>query len=501
MEFATYAYTMEVQTAYKRAVSQLKGRLIAPYQREGVCWMLFREFQSKGPRGGFLCDEMGLGKTVQVISTLLGNPKQRTLVIVPKSIVNQWNEEIEHFAPDLDVYLYDGTKRTKDPQEFLKHDITIAPYSLLTTKKKNELTILHRIKWDRVVLDEGHEIRNPKSKISKNATMIDAGIRWIISGTPIYNSMRDFVTLGGFIGLSKQIVQGYTDKVRENYILRRTKEDVAKHNQRLTLPPCDFENVELEMEGKEKELYIERYTSICNDVKNILKSRAIGQSEKAMAILECLLRCRQLMIHPQLYMDGIARKDGDEPEIWDGPVKKMETMFNMIETHPTEKSLIFSLFTGEMNYIKTELENRGKKVFVLNGSISKEFREQQLNEFRKFSGGCVFIIQIKAGGQGLNLQQATRVYITAPSWNPATELQAIARSHRTGQTRKVVVRKFIYSGTEDVPSIEQSIVKLQTSKAEISSKVLNDPRLASQIPSKFKNAKLNIYELKKIFSL
>ena len=173
----------------------------------------------------------------------------------------------------------------------------------------------------------------------------------------------------------------------------------------------------------------------------------------------------------------------------------------MVESHPTEKSLIFSLFTGEMRYIKSELEKRGKTVFLLNGSISREQREEQLNQFRKFSGGCVFIIQIKAGGQGLNLQQATRVYITAPSWNPATELQAIARSHRTGQTQKVIVRKFIYSGTEEVPSIDQSIVKLQTAKAEISSKVLNDPRLASQIPSKFKNAKLTIYELKKIFSI
>ena len=500
MEFATYAYTMEVQTAYKRAVSQLKGRLIAPYQRDGVCWMLFREFQTKGPRGGFLCDEMGLGKTVQVISTILGNPQQRTLIVVPKSIVNQWNEEIEHFAPNLKVLLYDGAKRTKDPQEFLKHDITIAPYSLLVTKKKSELTILHRIKWDRVVLDEGHEIRTPKSKISRNARCLEGGIRWIISGTPIYNSMRDFVTLGAFIGLSKQIVQGYTEKVRQTYILRRTKDDVAKHNQRLTLPPCDFENIELEMDGEEKALYIEKYTEICQQVKDILRSSLV-QGEKAMAILECLLRCRQLMIHPQLYYDGIARKTDEKPEIWKGPTKKMETLFNMVESHPTEKSLIFSLFTGEMRYIKSELEKRGKTVFLLNGSISREQREEQLNQFRKFSGGCVFIIQIKAGGQGLNLQQATRVYITAPSWNPATELQAIARSHRTGQTQKVIVRKFVYSGTDEVPSIDQSIVKLQTAKAEISSKVLNDPRLASQIPSKFKNAKLTIYELKKIFSI
>ena len=113
----------------------------------------------------------------------------------------------------------------------------------------------------------------------------------------------------------------------------------------------------------------------------------------------------------------------------------------------------------------------------------------------------MFVIQIKSGGQGLNLQEATRVYITAPSWNPATELQAIARSHRTGQTHKVVVRKLIYAGTDELPSIEESMMELQGHKSVICSEVLNDPRLAGQIPAckKGTTEALTIREIKKIF--
>ena len=500
MDLVTYAYTMDVQSAYVRATRALKGRLIAPYQRDGVCWMLFREQATRGPKGGFLCDEMGLGKTVQVITTMLGNPKPRTLVVVPKSIVNQWQEEIEHFAPHLKVYTHDGPKRTSDPDELLEYDVVVTPYSLLVNKKdQTESTILHQIQWDRVVLDEGHEIRSRKSKVSLAARNLPGRIRWIISGTPVYNSMRDFVTLAQFIGLNQQIAQGHTETVRKSYILRRTKEDVAKFNPRLTLPPCDFENMELDMTPLENELYTSVFKESCENVKAILKS-GLEQNVKTMEILECILRCRQIMIHPQLYYDGVARQRGDPVEKWQGTTAKMSKLFEMIESHPDEKSLVFSLFTGEMTYIRSELEARGKTVFVINGSVDRDMRERQIKEFRKFQGGCVFVIQIKSGGQGLNLQQATRVYITAPSWNPATELQAIARSHRTGQTKRVVVRKLIYAGTDEVRSIEHSIMGLQGEKSAICAKVLNDDRLTDQVPTKTRK-NVTIHQLKKIFHL
>jgi SNF2 family DNA or RNA helicase len=488
--------------AYRLAVSQLQGRLIAPYQREGVLWMLSRELGNSMVKGGFLCDEMGLGKTVQIISTILGNPGKKTLIIVPKSIVNQWKEELTKFAPNLKVFIFDGPKRVLNRDIFNQSDVVIAPYSVMVKKgqPKGTPTEVHRFQWGRIVLDEGHEIRSSSSKIHISVKMIPSIIRWVISGTPVYNSMHDFVALCGFLGIPKTVVQGLTTKVRNTYVLRRTKQDVSEFNKRLELPPCDFENVELEMHPEELSLYKEVYEYSQGVIREIFKSVNTGMHN--MHILECFLRTRQVMIWPQLYVDGVAKKNNETPEPWLGRSRKMETLFEMIATHPTEKSLIFCQFMDEMNHIEETLVDQGKTVFRIDGSVEQAVRVSRLAEFRAFRGGCVFVIQIKSGGQGLNLQEATRVYITAPSWNPATELQAIARSHRTGQVNKVVVRKLVYRGTEELPSIEESIMDLQGHKSVITSEVLNDPRLVGQIPMSSKRrdaSELTIREIKKIF--
>ena len=482
--------------AYKLATSSLNGRLIAPYQREGVLWMLSREFRQT-IRGGFLCDEMGLGKTVQIIATMLGNPGKKTLIVVPKSIVNQWSEEIAKFAPGLAVHVFDGPEREITPEIFAESDVVIAPYSVMVVKKqpKGHPTAVHRFQWGRVVLDEGHEIRSKASKIHASMKTLRSSIRWVISGTPVYNSMNDFVALCDFIGISKSVVQGMVDKVRETYVLRRTKQDVARFNARLELPPCDFQNVELEMYPEEFQLYKEVYEKSQDTIRELFKKENVGMH--AMHILECLLRTRQTMIWPQLYIDGMAKKMDELSEPWEGRSKKMETLFELIETHPSEKSLVFCQFVEEMNHIQEELTKKGQVVFRIDGSVSQEDRVQQLERFKKSSKGCVFVIQIKAGGQGLNIQEATRVYITSPAWNPATEMQAIARSHRTGQTQKVVVRKLVYKSGE-LPSIEETMMELQGHKALICSEVLNDPRLAEQIP---KGSSVGIRDIKKIFQV
>ena len=490
--------TQQIANAYSLATKTLKGRLIAPYQREGVMWLLMREMATSGPKGGFLCDEMGLGKTVQIISTILGNPGKRTLIIVPKSIVTQWAEEIENFAPSLKVLVHDGPSRTRDSKEFLKYHVVVAPYSVMVDKgkPKGEGTIMHSIVWGRIVLDEGHEIRNAKSKLSTSVRNLNSLIKWVVSGTPVYNSIKDFVTLCNFLGIPKSHVQGLTKQIQTTYVLRRTKEDVAKFNIRLELPPCDFENVELEMYPEEREFYKGVHQSSSKIVKDIFKSGNVAMH--TMHILECLLRCRQAMIHPQLYMDGLAKKREEDPELWDGRSKKMETLLGLLNTHPTEKSLIFSQFIGEMDIVHELAAQDGMTVFRIDGSVAKEDRIRQINGFKKAESG-VFLIQIKAGGQGLNLQEATRVYITSPAWNPATELQAIGRSHRTGQTKKVVVKKLIYAGDEELPSIEQSIMALQGHKSEVCAEVLNDPRLLKQIPTKAKG-NITIQDIKKLFS-
>ncbi len=492
---------MDCKQAFAHGSKALNGRLIAPYQREGVMWMLYREINPGHHAGGFLCDEMGLGKTVQSIAVMLGNPG-KTLVVVPKSVIFQWKDEINKFAPDLHVLVHDGVGRTNDYRDFEEYDVVVTPYSHLTErgKPKGTLTVLHKIHWHRIMLDEGHEIRNRSSKVSQAAKNLRGKNRWVITGTPVFNSMKDFVSLCEFVGIDRSIVQGMTDKIRDTYILRRTKEDVARFNKRLELPPCEFENVELEMYEEEKKMYSTVYEESRGIVKDIF-TNSQNVAMHMMHILECFLRCRQTMIHPQMYIDGVAKKNDNDPDLWEYPLCKMDALRDMIKSHPKEKSLVFTQFSGEMDAIHEMFIKENMKVFRLDGSVSQEGRKIQVAEFRKCTSPCVFLIQIKAGGVGLNLQEATRVYITAPSWNPATELQAIGRAHRTGQSNKVIVKKLYYKGTEDCPSIEETIMSLQNHKSTVCAEVLNDPRITEKIPmSKQARSGVTIRDLGKIFS-
>lgn len=424
------------------------------YQEVGVRWLLERE-RAKEPRGGFLCDEMGLGKTVQLAETFRRNRLAATLVIVPKSIVSQWRSELSRFAPDLSVHVFDGPKRIWSTDK----DIVLMPYSLI-----EDIPTTHT--WNRIVLDEGHEVRNPKSKTCRRLCNLKADIRWVVSGTPIFNSVRDFVTLCSFVGISKGSVLRDFETIRRTYVLRRTREETCT---------LDFQNVELEMYPEERQLYEEAF----EHGRETLSHANVN----SMVVLECLLRTRQVMICPQLYLDGLAKKNDTETELYTGRSRKHDVLFETLRTHPEEKALVFTQFTGEADALQEALRAQGYPVFRLDGQVENTERERRIQEFHAAPANAVFLIQIKAGGVGLNLQCASRVYIMAPSWNPATELQAIGRSHRTGQCRKVVVRKLVYKDpSESLPSVEQSIVELQMSKSQVCAEVLRDEKLLKQVP-------------------
>jgi SNF2 family DNA or RNA helicase len=431
-----------------------KIRLISPYQHEGVRWMLARERDSK-ISGGFMCDEMGLGKTVQTLSTIVMNPKPKTLIVVPKSIVSQWSSEITRFVPSYKVCSYDGPKRALTSD----FNICVAPYSVTHDEA------ISSIKWDRIVLDEAHEIRNPNSKTFTSCLALSSPIRWVLTGTPVFNSIKDFKTLCAFVGIAGGDVNRYHDQIRDAYVIRRTKADL-----RVKMVSCEFENVELEMSKPEKALYSVAYQEF---------SDTIRYGANMMVILEGLLRCRQVCVWPQLYYDGVAKKgDLDEPEQWRGLTTKLEYLLNSLEEHPKEKTLIFTQFTGEADKIQ-ELLQGTRPLFRLDGQTGTDRRESVIDGFKNAPAGAIFIIQIKTGGVGLNLQCATRVYITHPAWNPATEIQAIARAHRGGQTQVVHVKKLVYIGED---SIENEIVELQNAKSIVCAQVLNDPRILKQIP-------------------
>lgn len=489
---------------YQRATRSLKGRLISPYQHEGVAWLLDRETSLKGPQGGLLCDEMGLGKTIQLITTILGNPGGQTLVVCPKSVVGQWASELEKFAPQLSVQVHQGQSRTQDYRE-LTAQVVISSYGCCVVKstKANPIgkgdilpTVLHSVPWKRVILDEAHEIREKKSRVSQSVKRFSARHKWAVTGTPVFNSIKDFQSLADFVGVEPKLVECFPQRVRQKYVLRRTKQDLAHLNSRLDLPPCDFQNVELEMTPEEETLYDQVFSDGRDYIREVMAS-AGNANLHTMEFLAKLLRIRQVMANPQLFLDS----EGKE-ETWGSETTKMKWMFGEMEKHPKEKTLVFAQFIGELDYIQNRLKSQDIKTFRIDGGVSQHGRDSQMSEFRAAAPGAVMVVQIKAGGVGLNLQEATRVYITAPSWNPATELQAIGRAHRTGQTQKVVVRKLIYNGKEGkYNSVEQSMMALQGAKAVVSSEVLNDPRLAKAIPGAREASGVTIRQIRMIFTV
>jgi len=461
----------------------LNGTLHNPYQVDGVKWMCGMECQKDGPKGGFLCDEMGIGKTIQILATILKNPKPHTLIIVPKTIVTQWSTEISKFAPGLSTLIYDGPNRTPNYEDLEKVDIVLSPYSLVY----NRNTVLHRIKWDRVVLDEAHEIRNRNSQTFKAVYKLDSEIRWNVTGTPVFNSMEDFVSLCMFLGFSREIVQAMSKEIKNIYILRRTKSDHIKK-----LPTCHFENVELEMYEDERRIYEQAFLEAQEFIRD-LKDVAISIGSRSMQILECLLRVRQVMTWPQIYLDGITKKHGVERILWKSSTKKIDTLVSDISQHPNEKSVIFCQFRGEMDHLENIFRGR---VYRVDGMVEKDERHARLEAFKYASDNHVLILQIKCGGVGLNIQCANRVYIMAPSWNPSTELQAIGRCHRTGQDKEVYVKKYLYADLQSVKSVDLAMMALQGHKASVCAEVLNDKRIEYQIPVKYEKS---IDAIRKIF--
>ena len=445
--------------------------LLPPFQPAGVKWLLDRE-NDDGVRGGFLCDEMGIGKTAQLVATMCRNPLTKTLIVVPKSIVGQWRNELHRFTDGLmPVRMFDGPNRLERIGDLTQFEgVVLAPYSVM-----NAQSLLHDYKWDRLILDEGHEIRNSKTKVHQCLAALDAGIKWVVSGTPVFNSMKDFVALCSFVGLTRGDVLRDYERIRQKYVLRRTKESKSA-----------VDTIELDMYPEEQQLYTKAFQ---------YGQGLLDSTDNAIIMLEGILRLRQVMTWPQLFTDGLAIKENTDPELYTGRSKKHEVLMESIESHPDEKALVFTQFTVETDRIQEMLTERGIPTFRIDGHVTdKEEREIRIEQFRQAPPNAVFLIQIRAGGVGLNLQEASRVYITSPAWNPATELQAIGRADRTGQKRTVHVTRMVYRTFPGVNSIEEFMMDLHEKKSNIVADILGGQKKGG-------SSDLTMRTIAKIFSV
>ena len=443
------------------------------YQLDGLSWLMFLKNNNFG---GVLADDMGLGKTVQTISFLQrvkydmlksSERKAKFLLVAPTSLLYNWVYECTQFSPDLSTVIHSGTKRAKSPAELEKYDLVITTYGLI----RNDESLFTQLHYDVLVLDESQNIKNHTAKTTQSIAKLNAACKIALTGTPIENSIRDLwsqmnVLNKGLLGTLKQFETRYAKpiekegdevkakelrKIIKPFLLRRTKEEVAKELPRLTekIIYCD-------MTEEQAEYYETIKSEYRNNILDSVDTKGFEKSK--FSILQGLSKLRQLANHPSLIDEQYTANSG-----------KHDILLEKIASAISDghKLLVFSQFVRYLEIIEKDLQRLGLSYYKLTGATSKENRAKRVKEFQAQLNPAVFLISLKAGGTGLNLTSADYVFIVDPWWNPASEAQARDRTHRIGQKKSVFSYKFISRDT-----IEEKISLLQRKKQGFSKNII-----------------------------
>ncbi|HEX2921443.1 MAG TPA: DEAD/DEAH box helicase, partial [Bacteroidales bacterium] len=448
------------------------------YQAEGFYWLNFLQTANLG---GCLADDMGLGKTIQTLALLQYNKENNTtpsseqvqadlfsfienrltsLLIVPASLVYNWENEIERFVPGMRIYTYKGIQRKKSISYFPDYEIILSSYHTI----RQDIDIISKFSFHYIILDESQVIKNPASQLYKAFTKLQSDHKLVLTGTPVENSLTDLWTQLNFVnpGLLGDLAffkrefarpierQGDDEKesdlrkIIQPFILRRTKEMVARD-----LPPVTEQTVYCDMTEEQEKLYEEEKSAVRNSILESISSS--GLEKTAIIVLQGLMKLRQISNHPLMAFDDYSEGSG-----------KFETVMQDISNVISEghKILVFSSFVRHLEIFATELRNKRIGYEMLTGSSTN--RERIVNSFIDDKEKKIFLISLKAGGVGLNLTAADYVFILDPWWNPASEMQALNRAHRIGQDKSVFVYRYITSN-----SIEEKIRRLQDRKSKL----------------------------------
>lgn len=440
--------------------------ILRPYQKQGLNWLNFLDDFNFG---GCLADDMGLGKSLQVIAFILSQRSKTlqntNLLVVPTTLIFNWKKEIEKFAPSLKVHTIFGSDRIKKIDELSKYEVILTSYGTLLS----DVSFLKDFCFNYIFLDESQNIRNPETQRYKAVRILKSRNKIVITGTPFENNTFDIYgqlsfACPGLLGNKRYFRDVYSipiDKFKSSkrsaelqhkikpFILRRTKEQVAPE-----LP--DKTEIILYCEMKEDQQKI--YDAYEKEFREYI-SATTGEelSKKSMSVLKGLTRLRQICDSPKLLGSDMRSVENSS---------KIEMLMEQIESKAeNHKMLVFSQFVSMLDLIKDELHKKKIQFSYLTGSTTK--REQVVREFQENQNIRVFLISLKAGGTGLNLIEADVVFLVDPWWNPAVENQAIDRTHRIGQNKKIMAARLICPGT-----VEEKILQLQTSKKELVSELI-----------------------------
>ncbi len=475
--------TSEIRIDVKPDVPNTLQATLRPYQIEGFHFLAYLAVNGFG---GILADDMGLGKTIQSITYVLwlredylrrnksGRKKvvvPPVLIVCPKSVLDVWAGETEKFAPGVRVLVIRNKEQAVVEDILANYDMVVINYAQLRVCGEQ----INAIKWLTVILDEGQQIKNPDSKAAKAAREITAYNRLVLSGTPIENRLLDMWSLMAFampgvLG-SRAYFKKRFDKRKDPrsqnrlaarlkpFLLRRTKQQVAKD-----LPPRTEEEVYAKMEGIQRDLYKAELRRIQKALLGVDSDESVKKN--SFAILQGLMRLRQICCHPGLVDSRYAKEDS----------AKLNALFYLLDQLREEghKVLVFSQFVSMLEIIKARLESENRPFNYLTGQTKD--RKAEIERFQTTKEPSVFLLSLKAGGAGLNLTSASYVVLYDPWWNPAVESQAIDRTHRIGQKNKVIAYRLL---TRD--SVEEKIRVLQHQKTKLVTNVLGDEGFASSL--------------------
>jgi superfamily II DNA or RNA helicase len=429
--------------------------ILRPYQKEGVYWL---HFLAENRLGGILADEMGLGKTVQTLA-FLRTVAGTSLIVCPASLLFNWRREAARFVPELKLLTLEGTDRHARFNELSQHNLVLTSYPLL----RRDSVLYREFRFGAVVLDEATHIKNPDTQNAQAAMALRANHRFVLTGTPVENSVRDLwsimnFALPGYLGDRDEFRERYelpisrgSQPERERLakrlrpvMLRRLKREVARDL------PAKIEQVAFcDLTAEQRELYAKLQREGRQKVETLASEKKSGAARVAM--LTVLLRLRQVC--------GDLRLLGETPENRSG---KLDLLMELIEEAMDggHRMLVFSQFVSMLRLIEQELKNDEINYCYLDGETKD--RAGAVDQFQSGTDIPIFLISLKAGGSGLNLSAADTVMHVDPWWNPAVEDQATDRAHRIGQTQVVTSYKLITRGT-----VEEKILDLQKKKRKI----------------------------------
>lgn len=449
-------------TDYETGFPNINAKL-REYQEYGYKWL---SYLIDNNLGGCLADDMGLGKTLQAITLLSKihmDAKKPSLVVMPKSLIYNWENEIKRFNPSLKSGIYYGNNR--DTEVFKKSQVILTTYGTI----RNDISKLKEYEFQLIILDESQNIKNINAQTTKAIMLLNSKNRIALSGTPIENNLSELYSLfrflnPGMFGSLEEFNTVYANPIQKDsdkdviaelrkkiypFILRRLKKEVLKD-----LPEKIEQTVFIEMNKDQKRFYEERRSYYYNMINTHIKELGLGKAQ--FYVLQALNELRQITSCPEIKNEKITSS-------------KREMLINNVSDAVANghKVLIFTNYVRSIENICADLESQGIKYLSMTGATKD--RQSLVDKFQNDSSYKVFVMTLKTGGVGLNLTSADTIFIYDPWWNKTVENQAVDRAYRLGQDRTVFSYKLILKD-----SIEEKILKLQEMKSELLDNLISE---------------------------